>query len=227
MKPRLALLALCGALTAGALAGCGGSSSDNGVTSKSPDGIVSAAANAVNRASSVHVAGSIVSGGVPLSLDLNLVSGKGGRGQMSESGLTFRVVHVGQTVYIQGTSAFWKHFGGAAAARVLSGRWLKAPATGQFASIALVTDMQQLMTSVLASHGTLSKGGVTTIRGQQVVAVTDKTQGGTLYVATNGQPYPIEIKKRGNTGGQIAFDRFNQQVSLTPPAGAIDISQLG
>jgi hypothetical protein len=227
MKPRLALITLCGALIAAALAGCGGSGSDNGLASKSPDEIVTAASNAINHASSVHVAGSIVSSGVPVSLDLNLVSGKGGRGQMSESGLTFRVVAVGQTVYIQGTPAFWQHFGGAAAARVLSGRWLKAPAAGQFASLAQLTSMQQLMTTLLANHGSLSKGGVTTVRGQRVVAVSDKTRGGTLYIAATGHPYPIEIRKLGSSGGQIAFDRFNQQVPLSAPAHAIDISQLG
>lgn len=227
MKPRLALIAVCGAFIAAALAGCGGSGSDNGVASKSPAEIVTAASDAINHASSVHVAGSIVSSGTPVSLDLNLVSGKGGRGQMSESGLIFRVVAVGQTVYIQGTPAFWQHNGGAAAARVLSGRWLKAPATGQFSSLAQLTNMQQLMTTLLTSHGTLSKAGVTTLRGHQVVAVSDKTRGGTLYIATTGHPYPIEIRKQGSSGGQIAFDRFNQQVSLIAPAHAIDISQLG
>lgn len=227
MKPRLALIALSSVLTAGLLAACGGSSSENGVASKSPDEIVTAASNAVNQASSMHVAGSIVSSGVPLSLNLNLVSGKGGRGEMSESGLVFRIVDVGQTIYIQGTPAFWQHFGGAAAARVLSGRWLKAPASGQFASIAELTNMQALMSQLLRSHGSLSKGSVTTVRGKKAVAVSDKTRGGTLYIAATGHPYPIEIRKLGDSGGQIVFDRFNQQVSLAPPTNAIDLSQLG
>jgi hypothetical protein len=155
------------------------------------------------------------------------VSGKGGRGQMSESGLSFQIVAVGKRVYIQGTRAFWQHFGGANAARVLSGRWLRAPASGQFASIAQLTNMQQLMTDLLANHGNLIKGAVTTVQGQKVVAVSDKTRGGTLYVAATGHPYPIEIRKQGSSGGQIVFDRFNEQVPLAPPADAIDLSQLG
>ena len=138
-------------------------------------------------------------------------------------------MHVGRTVYIQGTPTFWQHFGGAAAARVLTGRWLKAPAAGQFASLAQLTDMQKLMGSLLSSHtrGSLVTGGVTTVQGQKAVAVNDKARGGTLYVAATGQPYPIEIKKEGSSGGQIVFDRFNQQVSLAPPANTIDISKLG
>jgi hypothetical protein len=60
-----------------------------------------------------------------------------------------------------------------------------------------------------------------------VIAVKDTTNGGTLYVATTGEPYPIEVVKNGSAGGQIAFDPFNQPVRLTPPSNAIDISQLG
>jgi len=218
MGSRLASAVVCAALCAAAISGCGGSSS-SGIASKSPDAIVKAASNAIMHASSVHVSGSISSGGVPLNLDLTLVSGKGGRGQMSEGGLAFQIVNVGQTVYIQGTPAFWQHYGGASAARLLNGKWLKAPATGQFASLAALTNMQKLMGTILLSHGSLSKGSTSTVDGHHVVAVTDKSKGGTLYVATSGQ--------QGTTGGQIVFDRFNQPVTLTAPSNAISLSQLG
>jgi hypothetical protein len=85
----------------------------------------------------------------------------------------------------------------------------------------------QHLAHLLLSHGTLSKGATTTVEGQQAVALTDKTQGGTLYVATTGKPYPVEIKHGGSSGGKIVFDRFNQPVTLTPPANAIDLSKLG
>jgi hypothetical protein len=209
------------------LAACGGGSSGNGVASKSADEIVNAASKAITHAKSVHVSGSIVTSGVPLTLDLNLVSGTGGSGQMSEGGLAFRIVDVGQNVYIQGSSAFWQHFGGAAAARLLQGKWLKAPATGQFASIAELTNMQRLMGALLLRHGNLTKGPTSTVNGQKVIAVSAPAKGGTLYVATSGPAYPVEIKKSGAGGGQITFDRFNQPVSLTPPANAVPLSQLG
>lgn len=214
------------ALSASVLAGCGGSSS-SGVASKSPSEIVSSAKTAILHASSVHVSGSIVTSGTPLDLDLTLVSGKGGLGQMSEGGLSFRIVNVGNTVYIQGSRGFWEHYGGATAARLLDGKWLKAPASGQFASIAALTNMQKLLGSILASHGGLTKGPTTTVNGHQVVAVSDKSKGGTLYVATSGPPYPIEITRTGGGGGQIVFDRFNQPVTLTPPTNAVSLSQLG
>lgn len=226
MASRLAKLALCAALASATVAGCGGSSS-TGIASKSADQIVKSSSNAITHANSVHVSGSITTGGVPLTLDLTLVSGKGGLGQMSEGGLAFKIVNVGQTVYLQGTPAFWEHYGGAAVARVLNGKWLKAPASGQFASIAALTNMQRLVGSILLTHGALSKGSTTTVNGHHVIAVTDKAKNGTLYVATSGPPYPIEITRSGAGGGRITFDRFNQQVALTPPSNAIPLSQLG
>jgi hypothetical protein len=224
--------AVCALVGAGLIAACGGSSggsgssSGNGVASKPPDAIVREANNAIAHASAVHVAGSISNNGVPLTLDLSLVSGKGGSGKLSEGGLAFRVISVGQNVYIQGTPAFWAHFAGAAVAHRLEGKWLKAPASGQFAPIASLTDMQQLFSKVLLSHGALKKAGTTTVNGQKVVAVKDSTQGGTLYVATVGPPYPVEVIKQGTSGGRIVFDHINQPVGLSPPAHFRNLSQL-
>jgi len=226
MGSRLATLAICAVLGSGTVAGCGGSSS-TGIASKSANQIVTAASSAMTHASSVHVSGSIVTGGVPLTLDLTVASGKGGLGQMSEGGLAFKIVNVGQTVYLQGTPEFWQHYGGAAVARLLNGKWLKAPANGQFASIAALTDMQRLVGSILLTQGVLTKGSTTTVNGHPVIAVTDKAKNGTLYVATTGPPYPIEITRAGTGGGRITFDRFNQPVTLTPPSNAIPLSQLG
>ena len=227
MRRRLGSAAVS-ALVALALAACGssGGGSSNGVASKSPDQIVSDATNAVASVNSVHVSGKVLSGRQNVTLDLNLVNGKGGKGSMSQNGLGFKIVAVGPEVYINGSPAFWTKFAGSAAAHLLSGKWLKAPATGQLSSLATLTDVSKLFNQLLSSHGKLARGKTTTAQGQQVVAVNDTTNGGTLYVATTGKAYPIEISKTGSQGGQLVFDRFDQPVSLTPPASAIDISSL-
>lgn len=225
IRARISVLAICAAGLAGGIAGCGGSS-DNGVAAKSADGIVSAASNAVSGVKSVHVAGSLLSGGSPITLNLSLVDGEGGGGQMSQNGLSFKIIDLGGTVYINGSDAFWRHIGGTAAVQLFHGRWLKAPASGQFASIASLTDVRALFNKLLSNHGTLAKGPTTTVAGQKAVAVNDTTKGGTLYVATTGPPYPVEVSMQGSQGGRIVFDRYNQSVSLTAPANAIDISKL-
>jgi hypothetical protein len=216
---------VCVLALAGVVVGCG-SSSDNGVAAKPPDAIVSAASNAVSGVKSVHVLGSLRSGGSPITLDLTLVAGKGGGGQMSQNGLSFKLIEVGQVVYINGSDAFWRHIGGTSAVQLFHGKWLRAPANGQFSSVASLTSVQTLFRKLLSSHGRLAKGPTTTVAGQKVVAVNDTTKGGTLYVATTGQPYPVQVSMGGSNGGRIVFDRYNKSVSLTAPANAIDISKL-
>ncbi len=225
MRRRLGPAALS-ALLALALAACGGSGSSNGIASKSPDQIVAATRSAVAKVSSVHVAGTVASSGTKVALDLNLVNGKGGKGSMTQNGLGFQIVAVGPEVYLNGSTAFWRATAGAAAAQLLSGKWLKAPATGQLASLATLTNVQKLFNQLLSSHGKLAKGKTTTVQGQKVIAVNDTTNGGTLYVAATGNAYPIEISKTGADGGRIVFDHFNQPVSLTPPAHAVNIANL-
>ncbi len=233
LRTLLAVAALV--LVAALVAGCGGgssssssSSSSNGVEGKAPADILAATKVASDGARSVHVSGSIVSGGTPITLDMNLLAGKGGRGQLSENGLSFELIQVGKTVYIKGSSAFYKHIGGSAAAQLLQGKWLKAPASSSdFASLSQLTDLRQLVDQTLANHGSsLKKTAVTTIDGQKAVGITDKTKGGTLYIAATGQPYPIQLTKSGSGGGKITFDRWNGAVSLAAPANAIDVAQL-
>ncbi|MEA2208119.1 MAG: hypothetical protein QOF54_596 [Solirubrobacteraceae bacterium] len=229
-RRRTQILASLAALAAalGLLAGCGGSSSSgNGVAGKSTTQILAATKRAADAAKSVHVSGSLVSGGTPITLDMNLIAGKGGRGQLSQGGLTFELIEVGNTVYIKGSSAFYKHIGGAAAAQLLQGKWLKAASgSSGFASIGQLTNLRALVDQTLADHGTLTKTGTTTINGTKVVGVTDKGKGGTLYIAATGKPYPVQINRSGSGTGTISFDHWDEAVTLAAPANAIDIAQL-
>ncbi len=223
--PSAALLLV---LVAVAIAGCGSSSSSgNGVSSKSASEILAAGKAAAASASSVHVAGSLSSGATPITLNLDLVSGQGGRGEVSEGGLSFELIVVNDTVYIKGSPAFYSHFGGAAAAALFQGKWLRAPASsGELASLASLTNFSRLLEQTLASSGALVKGASTTVAGQPVIELRDASKSGSLYVATSGQPYPVEIVKRGAETGHISFSDWNAHVSLAAPAGAIDLSQL-
>jgi hypothetical protein len=225
---RSATAVACASLLALALASCGGSggSSSNGVAGKSANDIAAAATSAVENAASVHVSGPIARQGFPTALDLTLVNGKGAQGSMSAGALNFKIVAIGKEIYINGSSSFWRRYSNNSVARLLTGKWLKAPAAGQFAGVAVLADMHSLFNQLLTHHGTLVKADQTTVRGRKVIGVRDTTHGGTLYVATTGKPYPIQVIKRGSQGGELDFDRYNQPVSLKAPAGAIDISQL-
>jgi hypothetical protein len=229
MRSRLSLRAAspralaCAAL----LAGCGSSATQgNGVAAKTPVQIVAAARAAVAGAASVHVAGSIVSEGKPISLNMELVADKGGKGRVTLEGLSFRLVGVDDAVYVSGSAAFYKRLAGGVSARVLSGKWLKGAAAGAMASLAALTRLRTLLDSVLAAHGTLSRAPSRSIAGQPALGVRDIAGTGTLYVAGTGAPYPLEILERGASAGKLVFDDWNQPVSLSVPADAIDVKQL-
>lgn len=226
---RGAALMLLVPASAAVLAGCGGSSSSsgNGLQSKSPEAVVAAAKQAADHAATVHISGSIIAEGKPISLNMELVSGKGAKGHIALAGLGIDVVEVENAFYLNGSSAFYKHVAGSAAAQLLQGKWLKAPTTtGEFASLAQLTDLGKLIDSTLGSHGALKSSGTTTVAGQKAVAVTDTSKGGTLYVAATGTPYPLEIAKTGTGSGQIRFYDWNKPVSLQAPPNPININQL-
>jgi len=215
------------ALSLSALAGCGSSSSGNGVASKSAEEIVTEAKTAADSASSVHVAGSVNSSGSPVTLDLNLASGKGATGQVSQNGSTFKIVIDGSTAYISGSDAFYRKLGGSAAVQLLAGKWLKiSTSMPEFASFGSLTNMRKLLDTVLVGHGTLQKSSTTTIGGQQAIAVNDTTRGGTLYVATTGKPYPLQISKTGSEAGKITFENWDEPVTITPPSSSVNLSEL-
>jgi hypothetical protein len=228
MRSRLLASLVSAVLVAGGVAACGGSGgSGNGVAAKSADGIVAAAAASVKGVTAFRISGTVASGGQQITLDLSLVAGKGASGTLTENGLSFKLIAIGKTIYINGSPGFWRHFGGAAAATLFQGKWLKAPlGSGNFASLSSLTNAGELFNKLLDTHGTLKKVGQTTIAGQKVVGVRDLTKGGTLYVATNGPAYPIEIVSAGADQGHVSFGDFGQSTALTAPAGAIDISQL-
>jgi hypothetical protein len=226
--PRRGAILLLLALLVLAIAGCGSSSSSgNGVASKSASEILAASKAAADSASSVHVTGNLESNGTPITLDLSLASGHGGRGQISQGNLSFNLIVVGDTIYLKGSPAFYSHFGGSAAAQLFQGKWLKAPASGgELGSLAGLTNFTQLLSQTLASHGTLVKGPTSTVAGTPVVELHDTSNNGSLFVATTGKPYPIQIVKHGSETGHVTFTDWNQPVSLSAPSGAIDLSQL-
>jgi hypothetical protein len=219
-------LAFGATLSLALIAGCGGAQS-NGVASKPPDQILASSKAAATSAKSVHLSGSLVSKGTPVSVNLGLVAGGGAAGQISEHGAAFQFVTLDGTIYVSGDGAFLRRLGGIPASQLFLGRWLKAPLnSAEFASLSSLVDMQTLLSTLLSSHGPLRAAGARRVHGQQAVAVTDPANGETVYVATTGKPYPLEVAKSGSVAGRIVFEGWNVIVPLSPPANAINIGPL-
>lgn len=231
MRDRSTISVALAALVGLVIAGCGSSSGakDNGVAAKTPGQVIAAATRAVDALHTLRVSGAVADGSssTAIKLDLNLVAGRGATGSMAENGLSFKLITVNGSVYINGSPSFWRQFGGAAVQRRLQGKWLKAPADhGQFASFSSLTNVHKLVANLLDGHGALTKGAVSMLGGQKVIALRDEAKHGTLYVATTGTPYPLRIVNSATGGGELDFSDFNRAVTLTPPASSVDISQL-
>ncbi len=219
--PVAALLALV------LLVGCGGAATDEGIEAKTPEQILAASQVAADAAGSVHVSGAILSGSSPITLDLSLLANSGARGQLSQNGVSVEVIRIGQTLYVKGSEAFYRSLAGPSATRLLAGRWLKASASDKgFSSLASLTDLRTLVDTTFANQGTLTKGPLTTIDGESAIAIGDRAKGGTIYVATTGLPYPIQVVGGAASAGTVTFDRWNGPVALAAPPNALEIGAL-
>jgi hypothetical protein len=231
------------AAAAAAISACGGSggsgssssassssasSDDNGVASKSPDQILATAAEAAQAARSVHVAGTVRAGSQTIGIDLSIASGKGATGTISEGDASFKLVEAGGAFYIQPNARFLTKFThSTAAVQLLRGKWLKgSPRDSSFQSFGELTSIKSLMGSLTKNHGTLSKGSTSTLGGQKVLAL-HSSKGGTMYVATTGKPYPLQVSKTsGSKTGKVTFSQYNQAFSISAPSKSVNLDQL-
>jgi hypothetical protein len=233
------------AVAAVAVSACGGSSSNsstggsggsggsggapsNGVSSKSAQQIFNTAITAAKAAKSVHVSGALKSGSKSVGLDLSIVQGTGASGTISEGAVSFKLISIGGSYYLQPSAGFLQKFvHSSAAASLFKGKWLKASSTNaSFGSFGQLTSIKTLIGSLPHADGTLSKGSTSTLAGQPVIAV-DSSKGGTMYVATRGTPYPLQVSKNsGGQSGKVTFSDYNKAFTITAPASSINIDQL-
>ena len=205
-------------------AGCGsGGSKGNGEADKTAAQIYADARNATSTAKGVHIHGSFVDSGQRVTLDLRVAQGKG-EGTLAQSTAHADIARVGDTAYLRANSEFWRRFGNAAAATLLHDKWLKGGAgEDPLQAFAKYMDLEALSKDAFGSPGTLRKEGERTYAGQKVVAVRDTKNKETLYVSEEGTPYPVAVVGDGT----IAFDHWNEDVSVGVPKDAVDLSSLG
>lgn len=224
---KLTFVVLTIALVATSAAGAKNVPTARREVAKTPDQVVKAAEAAAVSARSVHIVAAGTDKGSALSFDLTLVAGKGGRGRITTQGLSFSIIRIGGKAYFKAGPAFWEKVGGSkAAAQIFAGKWIMASAVkGDLASFTAITDLVGFMRTLLRGHGKLENGGTATVRGVETVALVDAgADGGTLYVAASGKPYPVELRKASE--GKISFREWNRTVSLVAPSNAVDYEEL-
>jgi hypothetical protein len=225
------------------LAGCGGtevagkgvpaspSPSDNGVAALSAAQILSKAKAALKSADAVRIKGTAGSGAERFDIDMRYTASLA-QGTLAVAGQPIEIRRIGETVYVKGSREFWTNRVPAAAVELLTGKWLKSPVTGpQLGELAEVTDLSKAADGILEPDGTITKGEKKVVAGTPAIAlVSSGTDGGKLYIATIGKPYPLQVVPTKATDvGQIAFTEYGKKVTVSPPPAdlVIDVSKLG
>jgi hypothetical protein len=248
-KRRLGATLAAIALTTGGLgvAGCGGDSAstssataaattgtaaDNGVASLSAKEILTKAAAAANAASSVRIVGNVDQDGQQLSLDLTLGKDVAG-GTFGFKGYQVQVRLVDNTFYLKAPAGFYDSVGnsGAAIGQLVGDKWFGIPldnasASDEFGALQSFTDKGKLFDSLLKDAADATVKGSSDVNGQPVVLLDDG-KGGTLAVATTGEPYPLQAQESSSdNSGTLNFTDWNAPVNVTAPADAIDLGSL-
>ncbi|HZR95693.1 MAG TPA: hypothetical protein VFA56_08360 [Gaiellaceae bacterium] len=234
----LLVVPVCVIAVCAVLAGCGGggsssggsggasTSSSNGEAKKPAKQIVADAKTAARGAGSFRIKGSISSGGQTIALNL-LVGRAGGNGTMTFQGSKIDIIRTGKNVYLRTGAAFYRKIGAAkGAASALAGKWLKAStSTKSFGDLAQFTDIDKLVEQALSPNGKVTKGAETTVDGQKAIEL--KSKEGSLFVATEGAPYPVQLRgNKGTLSGAMHFSDFGAPVDTTAPQNAIDVAKL-
>lgn len=225
------LLTACGGSSPSGSAGSSASGSARSSTSSSSSSSASSlqglsGAQALARtkaaftgASSVHV---VVHGksdqGQTIGYDVRYARGKGATGSVNAGTGEIKVIAIGSDVYFTGDAKVLATFGAAGAA----GTWFKTT-TGSPVGKALgqLTDVDKFAEQMFKPSGAVEVGPGKDVDGKQTVGLINKgTDGGTLYVAAQGEPYPLLIEPPATKGdkGQARFTEYGAPVTLKAPA---------
>jgi hypothetical protein len=196
---------------------------DNGVAELSGEEILAKARESAKGATAVHVAGVMEE----VELDISLVKGEGATGRITQNGAGAEIIVVGDEIFLKGDRAFYESLGGESVVRLLGDKWLKVPAGGDgFESFEQITDMETLLDEALRPEGgTVEKGEQSDVDGTPAIGLTSGERRGTLYVATEGEPFPLKIVGEGDRG-EITFDGWNEPAELEAPTDVIDVAEL-
>lgn len=248
---------VCAALVGG-VTGCGGDKSDDAVIGSKPKPSVSASTTAatgldaltaqqisdkaeaaLKSLTSVKVDVSGISDGKPLQLKAAMSKGGECAGAMSQDKSTMQFIGTHHTSYIKANDTFWRDAGGKdgkAMVELLHGKWMKVPGdAAKDKDLQSFCDLDSFLREMSSDDdgGAFTKGAPTTIDGQQVVTIVQKKAGDpettTIYVAAQGEPYPLKIVAEGGKEPHKAtFGDFNKPVkAVAPPASqTVDISKF-
>ena len=227
----------CLVVLLGVLAGCGGNSEGASSTGSaaSLDGLtadqVLAKAHAVaGAAKSVRLKGDLAPG---VTVDLLLAGVARGSGTVTQQGGRIELVRVGNDLYFKADDQALSDTvaqGDAAIVAKIAGRYVKGVVdTAGFADFAGLLDLVDFVNTGLKPEGAISRVDGVLVNGVATVGLksTDAKGGGVLYVASEGDPYPLRLQP--STGAEaITMSDWDAEATIEPPPAdqIIDIKDL-
>ncbi|MFE7480897.1 hypothetical protein [Streptomyces sp. NPDC057552] len=216
---------------------------DDDIASLGAEQIADRSREALLGVSSLHLSarGSVGGSGERMSIDLTLdrEGNCAGGVDTGEDG-SVEIVKRADDVWLKPDKAFWEThvpIGGSTFDAILDGRYMKAKADDpRLLTVTEVCDLDTFRELLAdnadaADRGTLTKGAETEVNGAPVVPVT-RAQGDerlTVYVATEGEPYPVRITADGpDEKGTVDFSGFDRPVPDTTPSAdeTVDVTAL-
>jgi hypothetical protein len=151
--------------------------------------------------------------------------------------VTAELLGIGNVAYVKGSAAFWRTqlrgVGLAGFAPTLAGKWVKLAAKGSaFAQLASFTKRMGIVSELGAAIDPImfSRGPRKTIRGIVTVSFIQTSDGTTVYVRADGQPYPVLcVAGPARGGGKVQFSGWNEAFAANAPPvdEVVDITSLG
>ncbi|MCA0145697.1 hypothetical protein [Blastococcus sp. LR1] len=202
------------------LSACGGGPLEG----KTGPEVADAAADALEKADSVHMAGEIEQDGEMSSVDIHL-QGEDATGTLSFGDIELQLLTVDGVSHLQAAPEFWASFGmPESIAANFDGRWVLVPedVAGDFSEFSLAGMVDQLRNPESEVKDEVRSEEVD---GEDVVVV-EQEDGSELTVRDDDPSYPVSIRNDGDSAGTIEFSRFGEKEDISAPEDPIDLTEM-
>ena len=210
------------ALAAGALllSACGGSPLEG----KNGTEVAELAADALEEAGSVRLAGSMTQDGEETEIDMHL-QGDDATGTITVQGTEIELISVDGDVYLKATEELLASFNAPAEQTAdFEGRWIMIPSeeAADFEDFTLDSFVEQLRDPEDKIEDETRSDE---LDGDSVIVV-EQEDGSTLTVADDDPPYPLELSGGEDEEGSITFSNHGEEEDISAPDDVISEDEL-
>jgi hypothetical protein len=182
--------------------------------------VLHAAVDGMTLASSFVVSGGFGRHSSGVDLQLHYLRGQGCAGTVDDGPAGDSVIVVtGGTAWTEGDRTFWENAIGKQLPQLvplLIGKYLKTSASDPVATMGKLCNVKELASFFVPPQG-LSRGAVTTYKGQRVLALRDATGHSTTYVTDTNAPRILAVvNTSAQYKGTLTFT-YRVPVKLIPP----------